>query len=54
VAGILSDVFSLDHISQDDIFVASAGDELGVVFADVEGVDVVIMNVFVVFYHDVS
>lgn len=54
MAGILPDVFSLDHISQDDIFVASAGDELGVVFADVEGVDVVIMNVFVVFYHDVS
>lgn len=54
MTGILPDVFALDHISQDDIFIASAGDELGVVFADVEGVNVVIMDVFVVFYHDVS
>lgn len=53
VAGILPDVFALDHISQDDIFIAATSDELGVVFADVERVHVVIMDVFVVFYHDV-
>lgn len=53
MSGILPDVFALNHISQDDIFVAAASDELGVVFADVEGVHVVIMDVFVAFYHQV-
>ena len=50
---ILPDVFALDHIGKDDIFIASARDELGVVFADVERVHIVVMDVFVVFYHDV-
>lgn len=53
MACILPDVFALDHISQDDIFIAATSDELGVVFADVERVHVVIMDVFVAFYHDV-
>lgn len=50
---ILPDVFALNDIGQDDIFIATTCDELGVVFADVKGVDIVVMDVFVVFYHDV-
>ena len=53
MSGILPDVFSLNDISEDDIFIAAASDELGVVFADVEGVHVVIMDVFVALYHEV-
>ena len=45
---ILPNVLPLDHICEDDILVASASDELGVVLADVEGVDVVVMDVAVV------
>jgi hypothetical protein len=53
VSGVLSDVLPLYHISEDDVFIASACDELRIIFADVESVDVVIMNIFIVFNHEV-
>lgn len=35
MACVFADVFALDDIGEDDIFVSSASDELGVVLADV-------------------
>ena len=51
--GVLPDIFSLDDICEDDIFVSPSADELGVIFADVERVDIVVMNIFVLFDHHI-
>lgn len=48
-----SDVFSCDDISDDDVFIAAAADEFGVIFGDVESVDVIVMDIFVVFDHEI-
>lgn len=45
---ILTDVLPLHHVGEDDVLIAPSRDELGVVLADVEGVDVVVMDVAVV------
>ncbi len=54
MSGVLADVLALDDIGEDDVLVSAASDELGVVLADVEGVDVVVVDVFVVFDHEVA
>ena len=46
--GVLANILALDDISEYDILIAAASDELGVVLADVEGVDVVVVDVAVV------
>lgn len=49
----LPDVLALNHVRHDDIFVASSSDKLGVVLGDVQRVDVVVVDILVVFDHDV-
>jgi hypothetical protein len=51
VPGVLANVLSLDDIGEDDVLIASSRDKLGVVFADIECVDIVVMDVLVVLYH---
>lgn len=53
MAGVLADKFGLDDVGEDDVFVAPAADELRVVFADVQRVHVVVVDVFVVLYHQI-
>ena len=48
---IFPDIFALDNIGEYDIFISSSCDELGVVFADIECVNVIVVDVAVVFYH---
>jgi hypothetical protein len=54
VACVLANVFALDYVSENDILVASPSNELGVVLADVERVDVIVMNIFIVLDHNIS
>lgn len=54
VSGVLAYVLALYDIGEDDIFIASSRDKLGVVFADIECVDIVVVDVFVVFDHQVT
>ena len=54
MAGILADELALDDIGKDDVFVTTPADKLRVVFADVQRVHVVVVDVFVVFYHKIS
>ena len=51
MASVLSNILSLYDVGEHNIFVASARNKLGVVLADIERVDVVIMDVFVVLDH---
>lgn len=53
VAGVFANVLGRHHIRQDDVLVSSPCDELGVVFADVQRVDIVIVDVLVVLYHQI-
>jgi hypothetical protein len=53
VARVLSNVLSLDYISENDVFVSTSSDKFGVVLADIKSVNIVVMNVFVVFNHEV-
>ena len=46
-----SDILSLDDISDHNYFVTTASNEFGVVFIDIKPIDIVIMQVFVVFYY---
>lgn len=48
-----SDILSCNDISYNDIFVSSAAHKLGVIFADIESVDIIVMNIFVVFDHEI-
>lgn len=54
VAGVLADVLALNDVGEDDVLVSAAGDELGVVLADVERVNVVVVDVPVLLDHQVS
>jgi hypothetical protein len=51
MSGIFADIFAFDDVGEDDILVSSSGDELAVVLADVQRVDVVVMYIFVIFDH---
>lgn len=54
MSGILANILSLDDISKDDVLITSSCYKLGVVFANIECVDIVVVDVFVVFDHQVS
>lgn len=54
MSGVLANVLALNHIGEDNVLIASACDELGVVFADIERVDIVVVDVLVVLDHQVS
>lgn len=51
VSGIFADIFACEDIGEDDVFIASPRNELGIVFVDVQGVDIVVVNVLVLLYH---
>ena len=51
--GVFADILGLDDIGEDDVFVASSADELGIVFADVQGVHIIVVHVLVLLDHDV-
>lgn len=51
---IFSNIFALDDIGEYDIFVSPASDKLRVVFTDIQSVNVVVVDVAVVLYHQVS
>lgn len=48
---IFPNVFALDDIGEYDIFVSPSTDKLRVVFADIQRVNVVVVDVAVVLYH---
>ena len=53
MSSILPDIFGLDDIGEYDIFISSTADKLGVVFADVKGVNIVVMYLFILFNHHI-
>ena len=53
VSGVFADILGLDDIGEDDVFVAASTDELGIVFADVQRVHVIVVHVLVLLYHHV-
>ncbi len=51
MASILSYVLSLDDIGEDNVFVTSSTDKFGIIFADINWIDIVVMDVFIIFDH---
>lgn len=52
VSCVFADIFGSEYIGEDDIFVSSSRDELGVVFIDIDGVYIVVVDVFILFDHE--
>ena len=53
VPGVFADILGLDDIGEDDVFVAASTDEVGIDFADVQRVHVIVVHVLVLLYHHV-
>lgn len=51
MSSILSYEFSLYDIRENYVSVASSTNKLGIVFADIKRIDIVVMDVFIIFDH---
>lgn len=54
MSGVFAYILPLNDIGKDDILIASSSDKLGVVFADIECIDIVVVYIFIVLNHQVT
>lgn len=50
---ILANILALNHIGEDDILIPATRDELGVVLTDIERVDVIVVDIAIIFDEEI-